>query len=72
MKIFRVKASIYNYWWSCDKDGFSEKEKFFTSKEKAEKWIDDHKDFIYGPDGPAKATKGYQMPSFKIEKIEVE
>ena len=71
MKIYKVCATFYNYWYCVDRDGYKGEEKFFTTKEKAEKWIKEHATFCYGYDTNI-AQYDYQMPEFKIEEIEVE
>ena len=71
MKIYRVWATFYDYWYCIDRDGRKGEEKFFTTKEKAEKWIEEHATFCYGYDNNV-AKCDYQMPEFKIEEIEVE
>lgn len=70
MKIYKLIARIYDYWYDMDRDGFREEEYFFSSKEKAERWAEDHKRFAYAYEGN-EAKKDYEMPSFKIEEIEV-
>jgi len=74
MTIYRVKAKVWDYWFTCDRDGFVEIEKFFSTKEKAEKWIAENPKIIYrGFEKQKEAEKDYQMPVFKeIEKIEIE
>jgi len=69
--IYKVIATIYDYWYSMDRDGYSTVEKFFSSKEKAENWITANSKLMYGFNSNT-AEKDYQMPKFKIVEIEVE
>ena len=71
MKIYKLNMIIWDYWFTCDKDGYKHDEKFFTTKEKAEKWIEEHKTFCNNISDEI-ATKEYQMPKYEIEEIEVE
>lgn len=70
MKIYKVIAYIYDYWYDMDRDGTRVEEYFFSTKEKANKWIEDHKTFAYAFEG-FEAKKPYEMPRFKIEEVEV-
>ena len=70
MKIYKLTATIFDFWYEMDRSGYQEEEYFFTSKEKAEKWAEEHKTFAYAREGN-EAKKSYEMPSFKIEEVEV-
>lgn len=70
MKIYKVIACIYDYWFSMDRGGTQVEEYFFTTEDKAKKWIDEHKTFCYGFDSH-EAKKPYEMPEFTIKEIEV-
>lgn len=72
MKIYKVHAMFYDYWYSPYEEGHRCEEKFFTTKEKAKKWIKEHATFCYGYGGTNVAEYDYQMPEFKIVEIEVE
>jgi hypothetical protein len=69
--IYKVTATIYDYWYDIDRDGYTTLEKFFSSNEKAEKWIADNSKLMHGFNSNI-AEKDYQMPKFKIDTIEVE
>lgn len=73
MKIYKLTIFAYDYWYSCDRDGFQTVEKFFSTKEKAEQWIAENPKYIYrGFGNVTEAQSEYQMPQFEIEEIEVE
>lgn len=73
MKIYKLTIIAYDYWYSCDRDGFQTVEKFFSTKEKAEKWIAENPKYIYcGFNGKTEAEREYQMPKFTITEVEVE
>ena len=71
MKIYRLKMLVYNYWYTCDREGFQEEEKLFSTKEKALRWIDEHPRYAHTFNG-VEAEKERQLPKFEIEEIEVE
>ena len=74
MTIYKLNIWAYNYWKTCDNDGFEHIEKFFTTKEKAEQWIKDHPKYIYKGfnEQQTEAKNDYQMPKFEIKEIMVE
>lgn len=73
MKIYRVKATIWDYWYDCDRDGYQHEEKFFSTQAKAEAWCEENKNFCYAYKGnEADPAKPWQKPKFEIEEIEVE
>ena len=46
--------------------------KYFSTREKAEAWIEEKKNFCYGYDGnEADPTKPWEKPKFEIEEVEV-
>lgn len=69
--IYKVIATVYDYWYDMDRDGYTTLEKFFFSKEKAENWIAANSKLMYGFNSNI-AEKDYQMPKFKIVQVEVE
>ena len=70
MTIYMVMATIYDYWFECDRDGYVHEVKYFTTREKAEAWVEENKNFCYGYDSN-EAKKAYEKPTFKIEEVEV-
>ena len=71
--MIKVTVTAYDYWYSCDRSGWRKIERFFTTKEKAEAWIEAHKDMTYASfKGENKAKDEYEMPKFKTEEIEVD
>jgi len=74
MKIYKLIITAYDFWFACDRDGFTTVTKYFTTKEKAEAWIANNPKYIYRAfdDNQTEATEDYQMPTFRVEEIEVE
>ena len=74
MKFYKLTITAYDYWFTCDRDGFATITKYFTTKEKAEEWIAKNPKYIYRgfDDNQTEAEKDYQMPTFRIEEIEAE
>ncbi len=74
MKIYKLEITAYDYYYKCDKDGFVTIDKYFTTMEKAEKWMADNPAYIYrGFDkNDTTADKKWKMPKFKVVEIEVE
>ena len=70
MKIYKVIACFYDFWFSMDRGGIKVEEHYFTTEEKAKKWIDEHKTFCYGR-YDHEAKKSYEMPEFSTKEIEV-
>ena len=71
MKIYRLTATIWDYWFTPYNSGYKGIEKFYTTREKAEKWIEEHSTFCYGYNTNV-AKEDYQFPKFEIEEIKVE
>ena len=71
MKIYKLNALIFDYWYDMDRSGYQKEEHYFSSREKAEAWAEAHKNFCYGFSGN-EAVKSYEFPKFEIEEIEVE
>lgn len=74
MKIYKLAIKAYDYWFTCDRDGFGTVNKYFTTKEKAEAWIAKNPKYIYrGFDkNQTEAKDDYEMPTFTITEINVE
>ena len=74
MIIYCVIIMAYDYWKTCDRDGFVEMRKYFTTEQKAKDWIKANPRYIwrgYNID-QTEAEKDYQMPTFNIVEITVE
>lgn len=71
MTIYKVTATVYDYFYTMDRDGYKKEEKFFLEREKAEEWIKTHKTYAHKPNGEP-ANKKWEMPKFEIKEIEVE
>jgi hypothetical protein len=74
MTIYKVTINAYDYWYACDRDGFKQVEKYFTTKEKAQAWIDQNPRYIFRGfnNEQTEAKESYQMPTFTITAITVE
>lgn len=73
MRIYKVTIKAFDYWYTCDRSDFRTVEKFFSTKEKAEAWIAENPKYIYcGGEGQTEAQDEYEMPTFKIDEVEVE
>lgn len=72
MTIYKVTASVYDYWDSEDRGGWITEEKYFTTLEKAERWKEENKNKMYGFEGVTEAEDDYFKPSIRIDEITVE
>ena len=74
MTIYRLTINAFDYWYSPYNSGVKRIEKFFTTKEKAEKWINEHPKYIYCGFNKehTEAKNEQEMPTFEIDEIIVE
>ena len=66
MKVYRVYMRVYNLYYTCDRGGFDTIEMFFSTREKAEKWIEENSKYENN-----EAPSAYEMPKFRIEEVGV-
>ena len=74
MTIYHLTIKAYDYWYTCDHDGFVTVDKYFTTKEKAKEWMKNNSRYILRGFNAeqTEAEKGYQMPTFCLTEITVE
>lgn len=74
MKIWKVTATAFDYWKNCDRGGYVEVDKYFTTEEKAKAWVEANPRYIFRGFNAeqTEAEDEYQMPAFAITAVEVE
>ena len=73
MKIYFAQIKVWEFWHTEYNSGFSPRSKYFTTKEKAEKWLNTYKDkWINANNELVPIEKNYQKPTdATIQEIEV-
>lgn len=71
MKVYKVEAKVFDYYYDIDRSGFVKEEKYFSTKEKAEEWMKNNAKYAHGFEG-REAQDKYEMPKFELIEIEVE
>lgn len=71
MKAYKLNITVYDFWYDMDRDGWNHEEKFFSSKEKVEKWIAEHSRYAHERDSEI-AKNDWHLPKYEIEEIEIE
>lgn len=66
--VYVLQVELYDYWYDYNGSGFISMFKYFTTKEKAEAWIETHKNIIYrGYDkNQTTANSKEEMPKFYL------
>ena len=75
MTIYKLNITVFDYWYTEDRSGWAEEEKYFTTKEKAENWVATHPRYAHDYDKNGctnEAVDDYHLPKFEIKEIEVE
>lgn len=70
----KLTITAYDYWKSCDRDGFVTVEKYFSTPEKAKEWMEKHPNYIFrGINSEhTEARRSYEKPTFSMTEIVVD
>lgn len=73
MTIYKVEGTIYSYWYTEDRSGWTKIEKYFSTEEKANKWAKEIVNKWYDSHGNlVEIDKESIKGSAKVVKVEVE